>query len=404
MKLGYYGPFRSILTASVVLLMTAGVAAAAQCGSAGEWFDPESGAVVDGGTLIDSMSGRQAVLLGEVHDQAGHHRWQLHTLLALHARQPSMAIGLEMLPRAAQPVLDEWVNGAITTTDLLERTRWSEVWGFDPAMYLPVFHFARQNRVPMIALNVNRGLISQVASDGWQGVPEGAREGLSEPAPASESYRDALAQIYVIKARIESGETHAAGAPSDEERRAIDADPDFNRFVEAQTTWDRAMAEAMAARLTADADAVRLVVALVGRGHADFGHGIPHQLADLGIREAGVLLPARPPCDSMEAGIADAVFGLGEWQEPKSKGPRLGVLIASDQGGVLVQQVTEQSVAEATGLAQGDVIVETAGTPVAQTGELIEIVQRQAPGTWLPLVVRRNSEQIDLVAKFPTAF
>ena len=404
MKLGCYGPFRSILTASVVVLLTAAAAAAGPCGSTGEWFDPETGAVVDSGKLIDSMAGRRAVLLGEVHDQAEHHRWQLHTLVALHARQPSMAIGLEMLPRNAQPVLDDWVGGSITTAQLLDQTHWSEVWGFDPAMYLPVFHFARQNRVPMIALNVDRGLISRVTRDGWQEVPVDAREGVTKPAPASDGYRDALAEVYAIKARMESGGGHASGETSDEERRAIDADPDFQKFVEAQTTWDRAMAEAIAARLTGDDAAVRIVVALVGRGHAEFGHGIPHQLADIGVAETGVLLPARPPCDSVNAGIADAVFGIGDWQEPKPKGPRLGVLIASDQGGVLVQQVSEQSVAEATGLAQGDVIVEAAGSPVADTGELIEIVQRQAPGTWLPLVVLRDSEQIDLVAKFPTAF
>jgi S1-C subfamily serine protease len=33
--------------------------------------------------------------------------------------------------------------------------------------------------------------------------------------------------------------------------------------------------------------------------------------------------------------------------------------------------------------------------------DLVEAVQRQAPGTWLPLKVRRGAETIELVAKFP---
>ena len=36
--------------------------------------------------------------------------------------------------------------------------------------------------------------------------------------------------------------------------------------------------------------------------------------------------------------------------------------------------------------------------------DLIQIVQRQAPGTWLPLKVRRSGEDIEIVAKFPTKF
>ena len=156
--------------------------------------------------------------------------------------------------------------------------------------------------------------------------------------------------------------------------------------------------------VTTGEGAARLVVALVGRGHAEFGHGIPHQLAALGIADTGVLLTARAPCDGMESDVADAVFGLGDWQEPNAKGPRLGVMIASDESGIVIQQVSSPSVAEATGLAEGDVIVEAAGTPVSATDELISIIQRQAPGTWLPLVVQRDSARIDLVAKFPTTF
>ena len=32
---------------------------------------------------------------------------------------------------------------------------------------------------------------------------------------------------------------------------------------------------------------------------------------------------------------------------------------------------------------------------------MVDAVQRQAPGTWLPLRVTRQSETVELVAKFP---
>jgi uncharacterized iron-regulated protein len=65
-----------------------------------------------------------------------------------------MLLGLEMFPRRAQPVLDRWVAGELTEAELLTQTEWSKVWGFDPSLYLPLFEFARMNRVPMVALNV----------------------------------------------------------------------------------------------------------------------------------------------------------------------------------------------------------------------------------------------------------
>ena len=47
---------------------------------------------------------------------------------------------------------------------------------------------------------------------------------------------------------------------------------------------------------------------------------------------------------------------------------------------------------------------ETAGGIIGQidrVSELIEIIQRQAPGTWLPLELKRGGEKRRLVAKFP---
>ena len=67
-----------------------------------------------------------------------------------------------------------------------------------------------------------------------------------------------------------------------------------------------------------------LVVGIVGKGHAEYGDGIPHQLADLGIANAAVLLPwdTNRPCEELALkngpAVAEAVFGLAEIDEPTS--------------------------------------------------------------------------------------
>jgi uncharacterized iron-regulated protein len=127
--------------------------APASCGQPGQWLDPAnaSAAPLAGGALLDRMAGQQVVLLGEAHDSAEDHRWQLETLTQMYARQPQVAIAFEMFPRRVQPVLDQWVAGELSEQELVARSEWAKVWAFDARDYLPLFHFARMNRLPMLS-------------------------------------------------------------------------------------------------------------------------------------------------------------------------------------------------------------------------------------------------------------
>ena len=71
-------------------------------------------------------------------------------------------------------------------------------------------------------------------------------------------------------------------------------------------------------------------------------------------------------------------------------------------GAPRINRVVSGSVAEAAGLEAGDHVVRAAGLEMRNSDDLLEIVSRQAPGTWLPLGVRRDGQEIDLIAKFPT--
>ncbi len=235
---------------------------------------------------------RRIVLLGESHDAAAHHRWQLETLTALHARRADMVLGFEMFPRRVQPVLDRWVAGELSEAAFLEQTDWARVWRFDAELYLPLFRFARDHGIPMRALNVEQSFIREVSAKGFDAVALTQREGVSRPAPASSRYVAHLRTIY---------DKHARGGASDGA---------FERFVGAQLLWDRAMAEGIAAALTAHPAA--LVIGILGSGHIEFGFGVPHQLDALGVRDVLTLLPenADAACESLHADIADVVYGV----------------------------------------------------------------------------------------------
>jgi uncharacterized iron-regulated protein len=373
------------------------------CDAVGMWFEPATGKTLATDRFMAALARRPVVLLGELHDNAEHHRWQLHTLAALHGRNPDMVLGFESFPRRLQPNLDRWVNGELDAEAFLKAVDWPTIWGIDPALYLPLFHFVRQNRIPMIALNVDRTLVSRVSREGWAAIPAEERAGLSDPAPPGAAYRESLARTYLFKQSFgEQGRGETAAEEAD--TSSVIGTEAFARFVEAQLTWDRAMAEALATARQRRPTA--LVIGIIGSGHIQYRHGVPHQLADLGIVQAAVLLPVdhAEACDRLPADLADAVFIMEAAGQVVAAPPkaRLGVMIETGDDGVRVTRVLEDSVAAVTGIAVDDIVVSAAGFPIAQAAELVEIVQRQAPGTWLPLTVRRGGEDVEIIARFPT--
>jgi uncharacterized iron-regulated protein len=276
---------------------------------------------------------------------------------------------------------------------------------------MPIFQFARLNHIPMIALNVERKLVSQVGQQGWEAVPVADREGLSDPAPASAAYQHELAEVYAMKRTMSPEALKALASsqgqppPQPDEAALSDAmkQPEFKRFVEAQLTWDRAMAEALASARHNFSNAT--IVGILGSGHVEGGYGVPHQLKELGIADVTTLIPVstEEACGLIGTSYADAVFTLPHTQEtPQPERPRLGVVLTEGAGAPRIDRVTGDSVAEIAGLKVGDLVVRAAGLEIRNPDELVDTIGRQAPGTWLPLSIKRDGQEIDVIAKFPT--
>ncbi len=146
----------------------------------------------------------------------------------------------------------------------------------------------------MLALNCYRALVSRVGKEGWDAIPEAERDGLTPAKPASAAHRQHLFEI-------------TGGVREGREAQSA-ADPKFDRFVRAQQTWDRAFACNIAYALKASPEA--LIIGIIGRGHMDYGHGTPFQLADLGVSNIGLLVPSDTDFTPSDTPIADAVFRL----------------------------------------------------------------------------------------------
>ena len=176
---------------------------------------------------------------------------------------------------------------------------------------LPLFEFARINRIPMVALNVDASLTRAIDERGREALPDHQRQGVGRPALASEAYLDFLITLYRQHAQLKGGR----------------ADSGFQYFVEAQQNWEHAMAEALVAqRVTGPQGQPPLVVGIIGSGHLRFGFGVPHQLRGLGVDRVTTLLPLSPgeDCREIRPGLAGAVFTFPKEPATPVAPPRLG--------------------------------------------------------------------------------
>lgn len=362
------------------LLLPWQLATAEPCGQPGQWILADAATSESNAQVLRAMSQQQVVLLGEQHSSAEDHRWQLQVLSQLHGLQPNMAIGLEMVPRQLQPVLDEWLKGSLDEQALLQQLDWDRNWGHDPDFYLPIFHFARMNAIPLLALNLDKSLVEAVGKEGRQALTQKLPAELGQPLPPSTDYLAFLRKVFAMHKDKPQDETH------------------FDYFVEAQSLWDLSMAQVMARWLSQHPQG--LVVGILGMGHVRFGQGVAHQLKGLKINRVGNYLtwPVAMDCKALQPGYADALFITSPQPEPP---PRLGIAMDAVKEGIRIASVRPGSLAERTGLQEGDIITELAGQPVRSMQRLRNLVMRQPAGTWLPLILLRDGTQQELIIRFP---
>jgi uncharacterized iron-regulated protein len=188
---------------------------------------------------------------------------------------------MEMFQRPFQPALDAFVAGTIDEDELLRRVEWRERWNMDFALYRPILAFAREHRIPVVALNVRREVTRQIAREGMESLSDELRA-------------DLPAEIVTDDAEHRAMVTEALGG-----HEGMDA-ARLERFYLAQLVWDEAMGEGVARALGAEGAPRRMVV-LAGRMHVQRGLGIPRRAARRGALGAHRVILPLPPSEMAEA-------------------------------------------------------------------------------------------------------
>jgi uncharacterized iron-regulated protein len=252
--------------------------------------DADSGDELSDRNLDDKLRAARVIYVGEEHPNPHHHAAEIEVLERAWAADPSVGLGMEMLPRTYQGSLDAYVGGVLDEAGFLRAVAWEKTWGYEWGLYRPLLEFCRAHKLPAYALNAPRDLAHAVArgetlsAEQKQLLPE-MKPG---PAPHREFVREAFAQ-------------HPHGKFDEAQ---------FERFYSAQLVWDETMADRIAAALSAPGAPSRIVV-VAGEGHTR-SFAIPDRAARRGAAPYLTILPVldEDEADARRDRVADVLWVL----------------------------------------------------------------------------------------------
>ena len=326
-------------------------------------------------SLIERVADKRVVYVGESHDQYQHHLNQLAVIQGMHARDPKLAIGLEFFFQPFQPVLDRYIAGEIDEAQLLRETEYFERWRFDYRLYRPIFRYAREQGIPLIALNLEREITEQVGREGLESLSESQKARLpGETDAGNQAYVDRLRAIF---------DQH----PPREGR-------EFDNFLQVQLLWDESMAERTAEWLQQHPDS-RMVV-LAGIGHLIYGQGIPDRVQRRLPVSSAVILNVNQAAE-LDPELGDYLVLAEQVNLPPAG--KLGVFLDLDDSPPRISGFAEGSGAETAGVKTGDRVVSIDGVPINSYSDIRIALIDKVVGDEVKVEVERERLLLDTMSK-----
>lgn len=268
-------------------------------------LDARTGRQVDTAAFWAKLGQARAICVGEDHSNPHHHWVQLEIVRHLARQLPAgsrLALGLEMVQRPFQGVLDDYAAKRIDAAALRSRAGWEDRWGYDWGFYGPTIDAAVSAGAALLALNAPRELTKKVARKGLDSLAADERAQVPELVlddPAHRAWFDALMEGM--------GGAHAHSMPKDDDApdsphaaSPAHAGPSAENIYTVQVIWDESMADAAARWLAATPSGKAILLA--GNGHCH-DSAIVGRLARRGV---GDVVSVRPVIDT-EGQVAETL-------------------------------------------------------------------------------------------------
>ncbi len=350
----------------------------------GEIVHVNTGLTVERDTLLKFMKSARVVYVGETHDNVASHDVQLEVIRMLKESGVDFAVGVEMLKRPFQPVLDEWVAGKLTEKDFIEKSEWFREWSMDFRLYGDILNYLRENKIPLVGLNVTEKLRKQFRNREKEPLTEKLKKEIPEI-----DYGDKLHKRFILD--IFSNHKHKF------------SDSDLERFYSVQCLWEEYMAESISLYLSSEKGKGKKMVVLCGGGHILFDFGIPSRV----LRRTGepylnvyTLMKKEEAMDPdtsplIQEGVrllpANFVWIIDKKTLPAK--PKMGILMKEEKGkGVVISGVVKGSPAEKSGLKKGDILLQLDEEKISGTFDASYLVGKKKKGDVVHVQVKRSGK------------
>ena len=325
-------------------------------------------------TMSVKLAKHRVVFVGESHTNYGDHLNQLAVIKNLHKHWGKQtSIGLEMVQQPYQSFLDQYIAGEISEKDLLRGIEWYDRWMFDFRLYRPIFNYAKQHRIPLVALNIPKELTKRITKVGINKLSKKERQQL--PAVI---YRSNKQYINRIK-QVFGGHSHTSSKG-------------FEKFLDAQLGWDEGMAYAAAKYLKKHPQKHMIIIA--GSGHIINYEGIPSRL-DRQIHSKSAVILNDTQAGSLENAGDYLLFS--EEQELPTKGLfGIGMKDASAENkkakGVIITMLSQHGAAKKAGLKKGDIIIGLNKQAVQDIVDIRLFAEKTKPGSKVAIKIKRHNK------------
>lgn len=232
-------------------------------------YDTHTAKEISINELIESSKNVEVLFFGEEHnDSVAHYLEMVIFEKFAEAGKFENALSLEMFDRDVQPVMNEYLSGAIREKNFLKDAR---VWS-NYRDYKPMVEYAKEHKIEVICANAAGRYSNLAGRKGQQGLKDLPKISQQNFAPLP--YDTASGKYYEKLMDLTS---HDAPAANDSVKKQMPKQSmgNFN-LVMAQSLWDATMAHSIATYLNLNKG--KKVFQVNGRFHSDEGFAIVTQL------------------------------------------------------------------------------------------------------------------------------
>lgn len=316
---------------------------------------------------IDRIDDARVILVGETHTRYDHHLVQLEILKLLHQKSAKLAIGVEWFQQPFQKYLDAYIAGEIDEQEMLQQTGYFERWRYDYRLYRPIIQYAREHKIPVIALNASRELSAALSKSGFDGLPAKLKAQLPGSYDWSDkAYEQRLRSIF---------DQHPENSG------------EFESFLRGQLTWDESMAERVAEYLHKNPESRMLVLA--GSGHIAYGSGIPNRIKRrIDVEQYSILVSE----DFLPLSQTSADFLVLSPLQSLKSGGLIGAMLETEGKLLVIKGFSDDSAVKDAGLQKGTVIIGVDDITVESFADFKLAVLDKKPGDSIELHYIDNAE------------